>query len=140
MAYATLDNANDLYGTDYVTVSFDRDNDGSPDVDVYTAAFDRATAEINGILAGNLALPLATVPDDLVAYCVDIAIYYGSVTCDVLTDQKRELFQKAHEMVKAMAMNQRKAGLEAPPANLVAGPQMSAEDRVLTRSNMNKVW
>lgn len=140
MPYAALSDATDLYGTDYVTVSFDRDNDGVADVAVYTAAFDRATSEINGMLAGSIDLPLATVPDDLVAYCVDIAIYYGSITCDVLTEHKRDLFKQARDAIKATALNMRKLGLEKPPPNRVAGPQVSASDRVLTRDSLGKVW
>lgn len=140
MAYATLADAIAAYGTDYVTVSFDRDKDGTADTDVYTAAFARADSEINGLLAGNVALPLSTVPDNLKYIAVDIAIYYGSITCDVMTERKEKLFDAAIANVKAMAKNMQSLGQEDPPANLTIAPSVSAETRQFTRTKLGYIW
>lgn len=138
--YATLSDATDLYGSDYVAVAFDPDNTGAAVPAVYASAFGRATSEINGILAGNVTLPLDTVPENLVAYCVDIAIYYGSVRCSTMTEQKAQLFKDAIAAVKHMAKNMVSLGQEDPPPNLTMEPEIQADARIFDRTELGKLF
>lgn len=140
MAYATEADAIAIYGTDYVTVSADKDGDGSIDTALFAAALDRATSIINGKLAGRVALPLVTVPDDLMGYCVDLAIYYASVTCDVMTDQKREMHKGAISALDSMAKNMTSMGQEDPPDNGPQSASYASEDRVFNRTSLDRLF
>lgn len=105
MAYATVAEAIELYGEDYVTVSFDRNNDGVLDTAAATRMLDVATAKINGYLKGRITLPLASVPDDLKKYCIDIAIYEGCPRASVMTEQKRDRNEAAMVWLRGIRDN-----------------------------------
>lgn len=139
MAYATEAHALDIYGTDYVTVSADKDGDGSIDTALFSKALDRATSLINGKLAGRVPLPLSPVPEDIQGYCVDIAIYFSSVTCDVMTDGKEKLYTQAVKALDMMAKNATSLGLEDPPVNTSADAEVSSQDRIFDRTSLNKI-
>lgn len=138
--YATVTDATNMYGIDYVTVCMDRNRDGAIDTTVRDAAFARATSVINGELAGRLPLPLSPVPEDIKAYCVDLALYYASVMCDVATTQKRQLRDDAMEALKRMAKNARSLGVEAPDTNTSATASINSEDREFDRTELGKLF
>lgn len=76
MAYCTLDDLTKEFGLDEMVELSDRDGDGSPDQDVIDHAVSRASAEIDGYLAGNYVTPLTNVDEIIVAAACDISRYY----------------------------------------------------------------
>lgn len=103
MPYATAAQAIALYGTDYIAVACDRDNDGSLD----TASFDKwlevATRKINGYLLGRYNLPLATPPEYFQELCTDIAVYKAAATADVMTEIIKDRYEEAIDYLKMIA-------------------------------------
>jgi phage gp36-like protein len=128
MAYATSADAIALYGEDFIITSFDRDNNGTLD----TAAIDRmlsaATATINGYLKGRVTLPLASVPEDLVKYCVDIAVYDGCPSASVMTEQKTRRYDSAMTWLRGVRDNKivlaDASGDKQGGDHLTAGPEV----------------
>ena len=107
MSYATVQDALDLYGSDYVVTSADRNNDGALDEEAFQVALDTATNRINGYLVGKgLPLPLDPVPPDIKTYCIDLAIYIACPTADVLTESKTDRYKDAIEYLKMVARGQ----------------------------------
>jgi phage gp36-like protein len=111
--YATIAQAEELYGTDYVTVACDRDQDGLPD----TASLERhlsiASRQMDGYVLGRYALPLATPPEHFIKICVDIALYNSVPTQGVRTDEMRKRYDDAVKYMEMIAKNQVK--LETSP-------------------------
>lgn len=68
---------------------------------VLTKALQRASDEIDGYLAGRYALPLATVPANLVGICCDIARY--RLYDDRATEQVTKRYDDAVKYLKALA-------------------------------------
>lgn len=129
MAYHTLQDAIDLYGTTYVTVSCDRDGDGSVDTAAFEAMSDVVAAMINGYLLGRVPLPLAEVPKDLKKYSIDITIYELCPSQSVRTEEKTKRYDAAMSWLRAVKDNKIKltvGGADAPAAatgaHLTAGP------------------
>lgn len=75
MAYCTQQNLLDRFGLAELTQLTDHDNLGVINATVLDLAIADATAEIDAYLTGY-ALPLATVPANLVRIAGDIARYY----------------------------------------------------------------
>ena len=138
--YADIDDALAQYGTDYVTVAMDPNGDGQIDTAVRDRAFKRATAVINGKLAGRVPLPLSPVPDDIVGYCVDLAIYYAAARCDVRTKDIKERRQEALDALHHMARNSRSMGQESPPTNTSVSASVDSADREFTRTELDKLF
>ena len=102
MPYATVQDAEDLYGADYVGSSFDRDRDGSVDPLAATSAFSKASSEIDSYLATRFDVPVSPAPDVVKERCIDIAIY--RVCPDsALTDEKRRRYEDAIAWLKDVA-------------------------------------
>lgn len=139
MSYATEAYAVEIYGNDYVTVSTDKAGAGVIGTALFAKALSRATSLINGKLAGRVPLPLDPVPEDIQGYCVDIAIYFSSVTCDVMTDGKKDLYTQAVKALDMMAKNATSLGLEDPPLNISANAEYASQDRVFDRSSLDKI-
>ncbi len=133
MAYGSIARAIELYGSDYVTVSCDRDGDGAIDTAATEAMLDVVDAMINGYLLGKIPLPLETVPLDLEKYAIDIAIYEMCPTQSVRTEEKVKRYDAAITWLKSVRDNKNKltkGGAAAPePA---AGQHMTAHATVAT--------
>lgn len=138
-SYATEADAVGLYGTDYIAVATDRTNTGAIDSGLLQRMLDRATSLINGKLADRVPLPLDPVPDDIVGYCVDLAVYWASVTCDSMTEQKATLFEQATKALEYMAKNMTSLGVESPPLNVSADAEISTDARVFGRESLGKI-
>jgi phage gp36-like protein len=131
MAYATQADAELLYGSDYVTVAFDRDGDGVIDSGLPELLFDIATAEINSFLAGRVPLPLSTVPSDVMMRCVDIAIYRACPSAAELTEEKTTRFKAAHDWLKMVAANEIKLTDDGDSL----GTHLTQRARIITGAN-----
>ena len=154
MSYATVQDALDLYGSDYVVTSADRDNDGVLDEEAFQRALDAATNRINGFLVGKgLPLPLDPVPEDIKVYCIDLAVYIACPTADVLTESKTDRYKDAIEYLKMVARGQIRlvqddAEPSATPApglepsldtNAVIAFEVDTDSRAFTRRSLQRI-
>jgi len=104
MAHASIQDAIDLYGTDYVTVSCDRDRDGVLDTDTFELCLLAASNKIDGLFHGRVkGWPWAVIPAHVRQYAVDIAIYTACTDPSTLTEQKTTRYHEALEYCRAVA-------------------------------------
>jgi phage gp36-like protein len=102
-AYADIAFATSLYGSDYVTVAFDRDNDGVVDTVAAELMFDIVSAEIDSFLVNKVPMPLTEVPLDLKMRCVDLCIYRMCPEASRLTTEKIDRFKAAQKWLEMVA-------------------------------------
>ncbi|WP_439471337.1 gp436 family protein [Brevundimonas sp.] len=143
--YATLDHLKTLCGDEELIQLTDRADppSGQIDVVVVTAALGAATNEIDGYVAAQYALPLASTPPLLQTLACDIARYRLYTTA--ATDQVRQRYEDA---VKALT-NISKGVIKLPVISAPGGPAepegrddvmvIQSEDRIFSRSSM-KGW
>jgi phage gp36-like protein len=124
MAYATQADIVTLYGDDALHVA-DRDGDGLADSAAVARALDHASAEIDTHIAARYALPLASTPAMLTAWCVDIALYRLALTADVLSEEHRRRYDDALAALRRVAEG--KAALVFP-ADPNPDPEAEPED------------
>ena len=136
MAYATLTNMQTRFGSDAVLLVSDRDGDGIADTGVIDGALDDATEEIDSYLAAKYQLPLATVPGVIERYCCDIAMYLLSDTADVLTEERKNRYEKAVSWLSKLAKGIVSLGLESEPETIPHDFQVTSNTRVFTRTSM----
>lgn len=135
MAYASLADATDLYGQDYVLTSVDRDADGNADAAATTAALSQASSLIDSYLAAKYTVPISPVPDLLVKYTVDIAIY-ECCPASTRTDEKRQRYEDALAWLKDVAKG---IAVVAPPDagdEAIHLPSAVSQPRLFTRPKM----
>jgi phage gp36-like protein len=75
MIYATLADLVAQFGDREVIAIADRNDDGIPDQPLVDSALQRASDTMDAYLAARYALPLASIPRQLVDVCCDIARY-----------------------------------------------------------------
>lgn len=138
MSYATVQNAIDLYGDEYVTTSVDRDENGKPDYKSFVKASAQASSEIDSYLSTRYDVPFTPVPDVLVRFAVDIAIYVcSSGVGQGLTDEKTNRYERAIKWLEGVAAGKVNIGLpseelEDDPMPIVA----ESPARLFTRSKL----
>ena len=132
MAYATVANANALYGADAIAVCCDRDpEDGSLDTTSFEVHLDNATDMMDGYLLGRYPLPLETPPAIFKRICVDIARYTASSPA-VMTTQIEELYKAAMLYMRDVAQNRIK--LKIAPDTTTGNASMASE--AVTKSSI----
>jgi phage gp36-like protein len=135
MSYATLQTLIDQFGADEVTRSADRDADGVADTDVVEQALADADGIIDSRVAVKYKLPLNPVPDVLVAYAGDIALYRMSYDAGTLTDEKRRRYDDALRWLDQVASGKAVLGGQPEPDTKTAGGiRMTAAPREFTYS------
>ena len=139
MPYASQANLVERYGQDTLLVVADRDNDDIPDADVIAQALSDATAEIDAFLAAKYSLPLPTVPDVLVRLCSDIAIYRLASDALQATEERRQRYDDAIALLKAIARGDASLGIPEPPPSSNGGVTLVSEGRRFKRSSMRKL-
>jgi len=89
MAYCTQQNMIDRFSEQDLIQLTDRDQTGSIDATVLSAAIDDATGTIDAYLGTRYTLPLASVPVVLTRICCDIANYllYGNEAPEGVADR-----------------------------------------------------
>lgn len=125
MAYASVADAQLMYGAAQIAVCCDRDLDGLVDTDSFQLHLDMATATMDAYLLGRYPLPLTFVPAYFKQMCVDIALHTATPTADVATLAIEKRWQAAIHFLELVAANRVK--LETTPqataANISATPQ-----------------
>ncbi len=105
-AYADIAFATSVYGENYVTTSFDRNNDGDIDTADVELMFEIVSAEIDSFLVGKVAMPLSPIPLDLKLRCVDLCIYRMCPDASTLTTEKIDRFKAAQTWLQMIARNE----------------------------------
>lgn len=140
MSYASLQTLVDQYGIGEVTRSADRDADGVADTDVVTRALEHADGIIDSRLAVVYTLPLDVVPDVLVAYAGDIALYRMSLDAGTYTEEKRKRYEDAIKWLDQVAAGKAVLGGQPEPDTKTStGIRMTAETREFTRSKLGGI-
>jgi phage gp36-like protein len=113
-AYATIQDALERYGEDYVIVSCDRNGNGELDDEAFALALEDASDWIDSYLAGRITLPLdpTTIPRRLVKVCIDVAIYELCEGAPTMTTQKKERYESAKEFMIAVRNGERRLTLD----------------------------
>lgn len=132
MAYATAAQAIELYGSAYITVACDRDNDGSLDTAEFDKQLESATREMNAYLLGRYSLPLANPPEHFQRLCTDIAVYHCVPTADRMTDEIKERYKSAIKFLELVAANKVKleTSTDATAANAATSAQVETKTNV----------
>ena len=109
MNYCTTNDLIDRFGESELIALSDRDNTGSVDAQVVSAAIADASALIDGYLGGRYALPLSVIPSVLPKLCGDIARFnlYDNAVPDVV--QKR--YDAAINFLKSVGKGEVRLGL-----------------------------
>lgn len=139
MSYATIQDAQDLYGETYVVTSVDRDEDGEPDLTSLTKALAQASSELDTYLGVRYTVPVSPAPTVLKRYCVDVALYQlSSSAAQGLTEEKRTRYEDAIRWLTKLAKGEVTLGL--PDADGVEDdplPQITETTRLFTRTKLD---
>lgn len=98
MAYATLQDLIDRYGSDEITLLTDRSGSGSPDAVVAGTVLSNAADQMDAYLAARYQLPLNPVPGIVLGWNCDIArfqLYRTEAPANVTLNYKTALAELA---------------------------------------------
>ncbi len=136
MAYATVEDAKEAYGENYVLTSVTRED--TPDEAALTRHLAKASSEIDSYLGAQYDVPLEEPPEIVVQYCVDIGIYRASADAGTGTDEKRLRYEDALDWLKLVAKGTVVLDVdgdgETDGGNQL--PEISAPARLFSRSKM----
>ena len=141
MAYATIQDAKDRNGDDYVVRSVDRDGDGQVDTTALDAALASASALVDSYLGKVLDVPLANPSEQVVWITVDIALYRTSADPDPYSEEKRKRYEDAIAWLEAVAAGGLNPGdnVDNPVPPVGGGAKVRANQRVFTRDSLRGV-
>lgn len=135
MAYADHTDAIDLYDEEYVLTSVT--HGGSPDLDKLDVALVKASSLMDSYLGVEYDVPLTTVPDIVVNYCIDIGIHFASSDAGTGTEEKRKRYDDALAWLKAIAKGDAIIpGIEEASASDSAVVEISGPTRIFSRTTM----
>ncbi|MAP22870.1 DUF1320 domain-containing protein [Ponticaulis sp.] len=131
MNYCTTNDLIDRFGESELIALSDRDNTGSVDAQVVSAAIADASALIDGYLGGRYALPLSVIPSVLPKLCGDIARFnlYDNAVPDVV--QKR--YDAAINFLKSVGKGEVRLGLSGTE-------EVATSDEAIEMVSGGSVW
>ncbi|SMF83043.1 Mu-like prophage protein gp36 [Tistlia consotensis] len=135
MAYATLQNLIDRYGSDNVLQVADRDGDGQADTATVDRELAAVSAEIDGYLALKYDLPLSATPDLVQDLCERLVFFRLHVFTapDQVAESARQALATLDRLSKGLVVLE----LDGEPAAAAPdGPRVSAPDRVFSRDTL----
>lgn len=131
MAYATLQDAQLMYGPAQIATVCDRDLDGLVDGASFQMHLNMAAAQMDAYLLGRYPLPL--LPEQIPEYFkqanVDIAIANATPTADVGTTEIGRRRDSALALMRMIARNEIKLGQSTTQPNISATPQSVVTQR-----------
>lgn len=149
MAYATVTQATDLYGTAYITIACDRDGNGTLDTTSFEKHLATASKQIDAYLLGRYALPLSSPPEYFQKLAVDIAVYNACPTADVRTVEMTDRYKEAIRYLEMIAQNKIKleTSTNTTEANASASSSIEtkttieivSDDRQFRRDNLKQL-
>ena len=137
--YATITEARDQYGENYVAVSGDRE--GSSEASSIEESLENASGRIDGYAEAyypdGLPATAAEAPSWWKMCCIDIAIYFASANAGPRTEEKRKRYEDAIALLEYRYPAPEATETTAPSSSV--GASISAEDRVFTREKMSEL-
>lgn len=123
--YAAQTDIEARYGNNLLLTIADPDNTGATNTGLVSAALATASDVIDSHLQERYQLPLVTVPDLLVGFAVDIAVYRIAI---LPTDEMRNRYKDAMAQLKNISTGVQQLGLAPPPPTtgqspVITGPQ-----------------
>ncbi|MEX2155110.1 MAG: phage protein Gp36 family protein [Gemmatimonadaceae bacterium] len=138
MQYASAQDMKDRYPEKDLRELTDVDGQVIND-DRLDGALADASAEIDGYLMGRYALPLASVPQALVLYCCDIAMYRLQALrpANDIEDAKNR-YDSAIRFLKCVSKGEVQLGVSSSdaPAVQTEGPIVVTAERTFSRDSM----
>lgn len=136
MAYATSDEAVELYGETYILSSIDRDKDGAVDATAFSSSLDKASNIVDSYLGVRYDVPISPTPEVLKQYTIDIAVYVSSPDL-ALTKEKRQRYEDAIAWLKLVGQGKASLGIDEPTEEQEHHIQSSSNTRQMTRSKLD---
>jgi phage gp36-like protein len=136
LVYATTQDAIDLYGEDYILTSVDRDENGVADTPAFADAITQGQSELDSYIGVLYNLPLVNVPDVLVRFTVDVAVYVSSMEAGTLTKEKTKRYERAIAWAVKVSEGKASLGLEDEPKAKGGGVSLESGTRIFTRAKM----
>lgn len=114
MMYATADDFILRIGEQQAIELTDRDRTGEINQQVLAVALADSSSQIDGYLLGRYTLPLASIPDNLVRICCDIARYrLVSMSEVTTTDEIIERYKLSLKELEQIASGKISLGIES---------------------------
>lgn len=139
MAYCTQSDIVEQLDEDILIQLTDDADAGTVDADTVTRAIADADAEIDSYCGVRHSVPFATVPDIILKYSVDIAIYNLYARRKGAPDYRKERYDNAIRFLKDVAAGRASLGEDdpdAPPMDTHT-PDISSNTRIFTRDKMS---
>jgi phage gp36-like protein len=130
MPYATASDLNTRFGSAEILQLADRDGSGVADAGVIEAALADADTEINGYLAVQYSLPLASTPALVVRLACDIARY--RLWKDIASEQVRQGYEDAVDTLKRLAAGTVRLAVATGPVESSGGVISRGTPQVFT--------
>ncbi len=137
-SYATIADAKDLYGENYVLTSVDRDKDGQVDLTSFQDALDQGASEIDSYLATRYDVPITPIPNHLIKINIDIAIYNSSPGALARTKEKRQRYEDAIAWLLRASKGLVSVVVAATPEPSNS-PELVTSPRIMTRSKLGRI-
>lgn len=121
MSYASIADMVSRFGEGELIELTDRQQSGSVDVAVLQSALDDATAKIDGYISSRVKMPLASVPQVLVAYCCDMARYalYDDVASETVVERYKEAIKYLRDVAHGSVKLESSSGQEASKSSSI---------------------
>lgn len=139
MAYATRIDIETLYSAHALHVA-DRDHDGVPEDAAIDRALSMASGEIDAFIRVRYDVPIAPVPDLLVQWAVDIALYRLAQSADVLSDEHRQRYEDAIARLRMVAEGKMMLPPPPPDPNAPTGGSPLDGPRPIVGSGPAKIF
>ncbi len=138
MQYATRTNIDEVYGVEFVADLLDEGVDADAAI---ADALKRASAEIDVHLSARYSLPLSAAPLALVTPCINMGIYHLAMRHSHLTDNMRDRYKDAVDLLKRIADGKAGLGTDEPsvseePGASDGGAFFSANGRLFSRDTL----
>lgn len=139
MTYCVKTDLEKRFGATEILQLLDRNRDNSADSGVFDAAAEDADALINGYLQGRYTLPLATVPDLVVAIACDVTRYnlWGTRAPDEVRKRYEDAVAKLKDVAKGLIKLALDDGTAAETASDSSGFAYEETERVFTASTLS---
>ncbi|MGY6773609.1 gp436 family protein [Gallibacterium sp. ZY190522] len=141
MMYATADDFVLRIGEQQAIELTDRDRTGEINQQVLAVALTDSSSQIDGYLLGRYTLPLASIPDNLIRICCDIARYrLVSMSEVTTTDEIIERYKLSLKELEQIASGKISLGIESNDvqAEDSVGVMFSNPgNRIFSRDNSN---
>jgi len=135
LKYANTQDIIDRYGEDELYTLADRDGNNVLEQASIDRALNDASRLIDGYVATRHELPLIKIPDILVRFCVDIAVYMLSQEGGGATDERRLRYEDAVKYLAQVATGSINLAINAGPSAVGGGGVvMSSEKRQFSRT------